>query len=256
MEEAVDLIGDQCADHVSGIHADEAPRDLVQIQFSFHEEVAAEEGAMNRRQGRDGDSQPLTEEIVEGIRAQLVGEHQTRVAWIGAADDRERRYTTTFNDTRIKTRDFRCAAHVEVQIAAPELLHAGRRLSRLKVCLDDLEIVLLVGADLFRDRVDNGYEIRIEHSEPDAIRRRRKRPIARKRNDRRGDDNVSARQAVHRLSNHIPKWSGWLFYDLSKLTVRQWLPFMRLRASGPSSTGPAYRKIAISGSSHELKSER
>jgi hypothetical protein len=48
MQKAVDLICHQRGDHVSGVDADEAPWNLVQIHLPLHEEIAAQERAMDR----------------------------------------------------------------------------------------------------------------------------------------------------------------------------------------------------------------
>ena len=61
----------------------------------------------------------------------------------------------------VETWDFRCTAHIEVEIAAPQLLNAGRCLPGLERRFDHLQIVLLIGANLLGNGMDHGNEVRI-----------------------------------------------------------------------------------------------
>ena len=68
------------------------------------------------------------------------------MARIGPADDCERGCAAVFDDARIEPRDFRGAAHVEVEIPTPELLNTLDRLAGLEAGLDHREVLPVIGA--------------------------------------------------------------------------------------------------------------
>ena len=91
------------------------------------------------------------------------------MARIGAAHHRERRLAAAFDQARIEPRHFRCSAHVEIEVAAPELLDAFDGLARLEAGFDDLEIVPLVGAGALGDLVDDRGQVGMKHAKSHRI---------------------------------------------------------------------------------------
>src|SRR5262249_24602297 len=85
------------------------------------------------------------------------------------AHNSERRRPARFDDARVEPRDLRRAAHIEVEIAAPELLDAVDRLSGLEARLDHIEVVTLVAAGALGDLVDHGGQVGMQHPEPHGV---------------------------------------------------------------------------------------
>ena len=146
MQEAVDLAGEQRRHHVAAVDAKKRQPMAFELEFFFGQQIAAEEGEMNRRKRRDRDAQRLLEDFVDDFRLKLVAEHQAGVTGIGAAHHREWRRAAALDQSGIEPRHLRRAAHIEVEVAAPELLDALDGLAGLEAGFDNLEIVPLVGA--------------------------------------------------------------------------------------------------------------
>src|SRR5262249_35218699 len=102
-------------------------------------------------------------------RLQLVGQHEAGVAGIGAAYYGERRRSAALDHTRDQPRHLGSAAHVEIDIAAPELLYAFDGLSGLESSFDHLEVVTLIGSSPFGDLMNHRRQVRVKHAETHGV---------------------------------------------------------------------------------------
>src|SRR5262249_14688920 len=131
VKEPVDLTGEQRWQHIAGFDSHEAPAYGIELELLLGTQVSPKEGQVHRRQGRYRDSQWLLEDLIDALWLQLVAEDEARVSGIGTAHYRERGWAAALDQPRVETRNLRCAAHIEIEITAPELLHALHRLTRL-----------------------------------------------------------------------------------------------------------------------------
>ena len=73
-------------------------------------------------EGRDRYSQPLIQQVVNGFRPQFVRDNQTGVAGLVPLTTASGAVPPFSMTRELRRGDFRGAAHIEVKIAAPELL--------------------------------------------------------------------------------------------------------------------------------------
>src|SRR5262249_17564781 len=92
------------------------------------------------------------------------------MARICTADDSKRGRAAIFNEPGVEARNLWRAAHIEIEISAPQLLDASSRLTGLEVAFNDDQALPIVGSDLFGDSVNDRNQIGIEHSKPDTGR--------------------------------------------------------------------------------------